>query len=455
MSRLHSYQHVGALFLEQRFGAILGDCVGAGKTRQAIFAACSVTANRPRANVLVICPKVLKQSPWHDEIVAMLGEPDEEVEVLPNTPQMRYGTVSWVIAHYEQFNDRSRVREWFLERFWDVVIVDEVHNISHPSQRSKGIAKLRCERRWGLTGTPIADRPEDLFGLLRWIDPERFRNKWRWINSYFEVSVNRWGGWEVGRLVDPVAFARCLKPYLLARRADELDYHLPGLLTQNVFLDMEPQQERLYRQLERRMVVELKEEAGQPVQILIPNAIARFTQLHRCASRPLGTSIQGVKADWLRVYLDGGGPPALILSRYNHTVDMIQAIINQSNHPHKDSFTVGTYARYSHGHNLQHLSTVILWDQTFSRLEHEQAIGRVYRQGQRERVMVYELQCNRTVDLHVSRMIARKEGVVEAVLSWLRRYEELSRITQKIQETKNYGQEEYIEVGSLQGSESV
>jgi SNF2 family DNA or RNA helicase len=425
MRKLREYQLVGAQFLCERPGAILGDGVGLGKTAQAIYAAC-----QRGKNVLVISPKVLK-SWWCQEIKSVLEEPDAVMKSpLQDTPELLAGGIRWVIAHYEQFNDRSRVRDWFYQQPWDIVIVDEVHNIAKPSQRSRGIAMLKSTYRWGLTGTPLRDRPQDLHGLLRWVAPQKFRNKWAWIAAYFLVHVNRWGGWEVKELYNPIGFYKSVSPYLLVRGWEDVQLEMPAEpIVQRVPLIMDEAQARLYRDLENRMLVEIVTDAGEPAFVFVRSAIARFTYLHRAASFPQDARTDGVKIAWLKEYLAGGNPPAVILTRYKDTVRAVTKVINASEHPERDSFIVGTYAAYSHGHNLQHLHVLVLWDSTYSRLEHEQAIGRVYRQGQREQVIVYELECVNTVDRHMFDVIREKESMVAAVIRWLRErnYEEIAR----------------------------
>ena len=52
-------------------------------------------------------------------------------------------------------------------RAWPLVILDEAHNVKNvDSARHKLAADLRCDRIWQLTGTPMTNRPLDLWGLL-------------------------------------------------------------------------------------------------------------------------------------------------------------------------------------------------------------------------------------------------------------------------------------------------
>jgi SWI/SNF-related matrix-associated actin-dependent regulator 1 of chromatin subfamily A len=65
--------------------------------------------------------------------------------------------------------DENDVRRQLFDHGFDLIILDEAHMIKNPkSQRTKVVNEIskKIERRWLLTGTPIANRPMDYYNLL-------------------------------------------------------------------------------------------------------------------------------------------------------------------------------------------------------------------------------------------------------------------------------------------------
>jgi SNF2 family DNA or RNA helicase len=55
---------------------------------------------------------------------------------------------------------------------WSACLFDEVHRLKDPSTRLSQAAKLlRCQRRFGLTGTVMQNRLEELWNLIDWAQP--------------------------------------------------------------------------------------------------------------------------------------------------------------------------------------------------------------------------------------------------------------------------------------------
>lgn len=127
------------------------------------------------ATGLVVVPSSLKYQ-WK-RMIDVFTE-DATVLVIDGDPRQREAQYSqaitdeydYVICNYEQI-----VNDWdFVSRIpYDYVVVDEATAIkSFTAKRSRRIKKLKCRYRYALSGQPIENRPEEVFSIMQWVDPE-------------------------------------------------------------------------------------------------------------------------------------------------------------------------------------------------------------------------------------------------------------------------------------------
>ncbi len=152
---LEPFQRVGAYdHLARNYHALLADQPGLGKTLQAIAA---VEALHLKL-VLVVCPASVRSN-WLKEINECLGS-----------------SAGWRIISYNEAHKLSKQLEPG-GPLWDAIILDEAHFLKTPeSQRTqaifgvKGLAR-RANYKWALTGTPVLNRPREMYPLLKTLCP--------------------------------------------------------------------------------------------------------------------------------------------------------------------------------------------------------------------------------------------------------------------------------------------
>jgi len=161
---LYPHQIEGIAFLLGRRRALLADDMGLGKTRQSVLAMVEAEAEGP---YLVICPASVKRN-WDREIQLVL--PKAAPAIVGPAPLPPNDFQDWVIINYEILGKHL---EELLALEWKGVVFDEAHYLkNHQSQRSRNAAKLVKAIQHepivhALTGTPMTNRPRDLFPLLR------------------------------------------------------------------------------------------------------------------------------------------------------------------------------------------------------------------------------------------------------------------------------------------------
>lgn len=141
------YQKEGIKFALARKGTLIADEMGLGKTIQGI----GVINNSPECQkILVACPASLKCN-WRNELDKWLSW-DANVS----------------IANYEQLENIHN-------QTIDLLILDEAHFVKNPkSERTKAAKRLAkgAKKVVLLTGTPIENRPIELWTLLQIVNPE-------------------------------------------------------------------------------------------------------------------------------------------------------------------------------------------------------------------------------------------------------------------------------------------
>lgn len=454
ISSLYPYQIAGYRFLQRGSGVLAFD-MGLGKTATAIAGA----IEQADTAVLVVCPRALKAQ-WVGEIVqveALYGNHDVVIDETPPLPSVVVTTKAsarhWTLAHPEQLVEfragsifSGKVFRLLHSQKYDTIIVDECHRFSNPhAKQSDGLRKLakKTKKLWGLTGTLVRDTLENMYGVLNMVDPAHFRSRVAFISTYCE-TFSQWGGIQVagpkkhlvnGRWSTEPTFAALKKAtehVVLVRTLEDVGIQLPEFLPpMDIVLEMNDDQAVLYRRIQKEAVVyldNLHDQEGRRVwdllddvsnELIILNAASRFGFLQRVTSDPdhFVAGLDSVKLEWLKDYVENGGAPAVIFTRFRDTASKVDQFLRGLG---RTDFLVNTYDTLAEGHNLQHYHVQIRWDLPLKRQHDEQASKRLHRIGQQLPVQTFRLLCRGTVDVKIARTLEKKQDIVTAIIEWLR-----------------------------------
>jgi len=102
---------------------------------------------------------------------------DANVASAPDVVITSYGVVLSEFTQILKANgDKSNHNGIFSLKFWRVIL-DEGHTIKNrQAKTAKACYQIAAEHRWVLTGTPIVNRLEDLFSLVRFLGVEPWNN---------------------------------------------------------------------------------------------------------------------------------------------------------------------------------------------------------------------------------------------------------------------------------------
>lgn len=209
---LYPFQVDGVDWLSKGTHRLLADDMGLGKTVQALMAL-------PKGcSALAVVPAAVKYN-WRDE--SKKWRPDLDVFVANGKNQFRLpGKNELVICNFdilpvyvEPVKRTPTSKSWDVEVCWPneemknhisdvILIIDEAQRVKNyktkRSQRVKGLA-MSCGKVWALSGTPLENRPEDLFGTLESLQMQKVVfGGWNRFVEYMNGWRNPWGGYDWG-----------------------------------------------------------------------------------------------------------------------------------------------------------------------------------------------------------------------------------------------------------------
>jgi SNF2 family DNA or RNA helicase len=256
---LYGFQAEALKFLLERRQALLALEMGLGKTVITIAAAEELLDRGEIATAMVVAPASLKYQ-WKRMIETFTSGAVtiKLVEGPPARRQLQYAHAmaeppDWLILNYEQVvNDFQYVKALPM----DCVIADEVQAIkSFRSKRSRRVKRLRSTYRWGLSGQPLENRPEEVYSIFQWIDPDLL-GRFEVFDKTFIVR-NSFGGVKFYRNLPTLH--RRLSSAMVRKRRDDPDVRdqLPKVTEEIIPVPFDPAGAKLYRYIVKDLLAEL------------------------------------------------------------------------------------------------------------------------------------------------------------------------------------------------------
>jgi len=132
-----------------------------------------------------------------------LHQAGEPFWLVINPGMIRYES----IKEYDQWKGRMvevGVSQRYPELFeinWNSITIDEFHKMGLNNPKtlaSRALYALKAQRRWAMSGTPMGGRPLKLYGALKFIEPEEYSSKWRWAETWLDITEGFRNSKEIG-----------------------------------------------------------------------------------------------------------------------------------------------------------------------------------------------------------------------------------------------------------------
>lgn len=237
------YQKAAIKFATSRDSTLIGDEPGLGKT---IEIAGVINVLDDIKKVLIVCPASIRIN-WKRELSKWLIR-EFSIGVVDRS---KYPVNSDIVII--NFDVVHKHHEKLVKEDWDLLVIDEVHFLKSSSTRrskyifgdKKKIPKIPAKKRIFLSGTPIVNKPIELFPILHELDPETWSNKWKYAHRYCGAYHNGFG-WDFNGSSNLDELQEKLRSTLMIRRLKkDVLSDLPPKFRQVVELPLDEKTARL------------------------------------------------------------------------------------------------------------------------------------------------------------------------------------------------------------------
>lgn len=248
------YQVDGIKMAVDRGSLLLAMTMGSGKTATAIGTVMELRRQKKVVSGLILAPNSLKFQ-WQAELKKV--DPTARSLVIDGSKTQRASQYRharrfhYVIANYE-----CVVNDW--ETFTkfvplDFIVADEATAIkSFTSKRSRKVKALarRCSHRLALSGQPVENRPEELFSIMEFVDPDVLGKFDRFDRTYIERD--HFGRPKKYRNLDRLHDE--IRPVMFRKSREDIKEWLPEVVTLEIPIPMDTATMALHDYIKRDLL---------------------------------------------------------------------------------------------------------------------------------------------------------------------------------------------------------
>ncbi len=462
-----------------RSGFLCADSPGLGKTIESVnYAMYNKLYNRYK-HCLVICNVNTSKYNWQDDIrkhtngkmdgyilgsrkrkhpkpgqaVYIVGSSQNKLDDLlcghmygdDTEPELPYFIILNVEAIRMKVGKRYPIADKIIDMINDgelnMIIIDEVHkNMSPTSLQGKQILRIKDKTHsrctWvSLTGTPIVNKPTDVFLPMRLIDAHNFTSYYKWC-QYFCV-YGGYGGHEVIAYRNIPKLKFMLQQNMIRRRKEDV-LNLPDKIHMEVYVENTKYQSRLAEEVTMDLIAHAEEIANDL------NPMVRFLRLRQVNGSPelvdhdlrvdntyLKYNAKLVKLLELLEEIHERGEKTVIFSNWVEPLRTLFKFLSSKykvccftgtmseaeRQKHKRVFMnnpeytvmIGTIGALGTTHTLTAANNIIFYDEPWTYADKLQAEDRCHRISVKKSVNVYTLISKDTIDERVHDIVYSKK----------------------------------------------
>lgn len=414
---------------------------GLGKTKIGLDLALEWLHSNAVDSVLIVTKKGLISN-WVDEIRAhtylsarVLGQNRQSNFFSLNSPARIY------LTHYEAIKSEERRLSLFFKTRRVAAILDEAHKIKNPeSEIAKTLHRISrlLARKVIMTGTPVANRPYDLWSQIYFLDEGRaLGQSFSEFQRDLDLSNDLWSDAKKREVFEEAlssVFER-IRPFSVRQRKDTAGIDLPEKLVRNLIVELSPRQKQLYQQykIELRAAitkdgVQIEDDAEETLKRLLrlvqiasnpalvdhsyneaPGKFEKLMELVKSAEQQSAKVIVWTSfvenAEWLKRMLKEFGSVSIT---GNMSTDAKNSSVTSFKKDPNCKVLVATPGAAKEGLTLTVANHAVFYDRSFSLDDYLQAQDRIHRISQTQTCYIWNLLARDTVDEWVDTLLTAK-----------------------------------------------
>ena len=430
----------------------LGDEQGLGKTKQVIDIAVAKKLQKGYEHCLIVCGVNGLKWNWvnevhthSDEEAYILGQrvKRDKITIGSNADKLtdveRLDSISsyFIITNVETFRNEEitkKVAALCKSKKIGLIAIDEIHKCKNPgSEQGKGILKLESECRIAMTGTPLMNKPLDLYIILKWLGYEK-HTMYAFKKHYCEMGG--FGGYEIVGYKNLDELQENLSDIMVRRLKTDV-FDLPEKLYVDEYVDMTAKQAIIYKEI----AADIKANIDQIKMSNNPLAeLIRMRQATGYTGILSSTIKESAKLDRMVELVEDAlenNRKVVIFSNWTQMTDEIYKrlweynparITGQTSDADRqlqvDAFQnnedckiiIGTIGAMGTGLTLTAGTVEIFMDEPWSKALKDQAEDRCHRIGTTENITIYTLMCKDTIDERIHELVQKKGMMSDALV---------------------------------------
>lgn len=428
MTNLYPYQQDGVRLIEHFNGRVLlADEMGLGKTIQALEYLRRHPELRP---AVVIAPANVKwvwerEARIHCNMSVLVGHGRKPPKKLLSKKGLVLVINYEIAAAWKDFL-RDQINP-------QILICDEVHMIkSYQAKRTKAVRAIAKKVRHilALSGTPLTNRPKELYTTLRMLWPKAFPAFMPYAHQYCDARLLPWG-WNFDGAKNLKELHKKLTLLgMIRRRKKDVLHDLPA--KRRLVVPMPITNRADYQEAAADVVAWLRKHSVVKAQRAeSAKKLVQMAALKRLAAEGKLAAV----FNWIDSFLEESDGKLVVYAHHLSVVRPLHeryhktaVVISGDNTPRKRSLAVDSFQNQPkirlfignraavEGITLTAASTLAFAEMWFTPGLHTQAEDRIHRIGQTQATSIYYLVAKDTIEESLCQILQRKQQILTEVL---------------------------------------